>query len=489
MLTTADLASLEKSWIPRELAEAAGLDRVTSAEGAALVGRNGSADYSGIAIPYTWPGESSAREYTLRLDHPELEQKPDGTAKEKQKYIFPPGRSNILFIPPVVTPEMLADTSLDLIICEGAKKCLALWRLATEGRELPRFLPVGLAGVWNWRGTVGKAAGPNGSRQPVKGPIPDLARIVWQGRTVYICFDSDRQNNNSIQAAERELARELKGRGAVIKIIDLPDLPGFSKTGADDFLAHADGGPERMLTLIENAREFEPDLLRYAFNDAGNAERLIALYGPEIRYCHAFKKWMFWTGERWKTDTTGHLQKLAKLVITEFHRQAVKAENEPAETFARKSLDARRLDSALYLAQCELPILISELDGDPHLLNFRNGTVDLHSGELRPHRPADFITKQIDHDFNPEATCPQFLIFLWRIMGLETNEERAGRLMRFMQTALGYSLIGVTIEKIILICHGIGDNGKSTLLELIPRAPGRLCGNHKRRFSYGEANR
>lgn len=466
MLTIADLVNLKTSWITRELAETAGMERVTSPEGARLAGRNGSGDYSGLVIPYTWPGDNAPREFCLRLDHPELEQKPDGTTKEKQKYIFPPGRSNILYTPPGVTPEMLADCSLPVLIAEGVKKALAFWRLATEGREQPRFLPVAISGCWNWRGTVGKANGPDGRRQPVKGPIPDLARIAWQGRTVFICFDSDRQNNGSILAAERGLAQDLKSRGAVVKIIELPDLPGLEKTGADDFLAHPDGGPERMLALIEGAREFEPDLLRYSFNDAGNSERIDALYGPEIRYCHAIKKWLFWTGILWLIDTIGHLQKLAKLTITEFHKQAVKVNSEAGEPFARRSLDARRVDSALYLLQCELPILIDELDRNPHLLNFQNGTVDLRTGELLPHRPEDFITKSIGYEYNPEAKCPQFLAFLWRIMGLEGNEERAGRLIRFLQTAIGYSLIGITIEKIVLICWGTGDNGKSTLLEL-----------------------
>ncbi len=259
----------------------------------------------------------------------------------------------------------------------------------------------------------------------MKGPIPDLARIVWTGRTVYIVFDSDKRRNGSIQAAERGLAKELKSRGAVVKMVEIPDLPNLEKTGADDLLAHPDGGPGRMLALIEAATDFEPDLLRQALNDSGNAERIIALHGSRIRYCHAFKKWMVWTGTHWSLDTTGQVQKLAKLTITEFHRQAVTARNEEAETFARRSLDAKRIDNALYLAQCELPILVPGLDADANLLNFLNGTVDLRTGELFHHRPEDFITKIVGHDYNPEAKCPHFQVFLWRIMGLELNEDRA----------------------------------------------------------------
>lgn len=33
-----------------------------------------------------------------------------------------------------------------------------------------------------------------------------------------------------------------------------------------------------------------PDLLGYLLNDHGNAERVIALWGKDRKYCHAMKK-------------------------------------------------------------------------------------------------------------------------------------------------------------------------------------------------------
>jgi hypothetical protein len=35
-----------------------------------------------------------------------------------------------------------------------------------------------------------------------------------------------------------------------------------------------------------------PGLTDSLYNDHGNACRLIALYGEDFRYCHAFKKWL-----------------------------------------------------------------------------------------------------------------------------------------------------------------------------------------------------
>lgn len=460
-----DYQMLEASYIPRELADAAGLYRVDAREGAEICGRNGKGDYSGIVIPYTWPGTDGAREYLLRLDHPELERLSGGVTREKQKYIMPPGRANLLYIPRGVAPELLTDTGTPVLVCEGAKKALAAYRLADHrGTQSPQFVPVAVSGVWNWRGTVGREAGPDGSRQAVKGPIADLDRITWQGRVAYIVYDSDKKRNPSIRAAENGLARELKGRGAIVKIVELPDLPGLEKTGLDDFLAHDLGGPDKTLVLIDSAREFEPDLIRHMHNDYGNALRLVVLYGHDLRYCHVLKKWFVFDGRRWAHDETGQAAKLTKLAMLEFRKQAIAVENKDAEKFARDSLNQHAIKAALESAQTELPIRLQDLDTHPYLLNFINGTLDLRTGALADHDRTQYLTKLVEHPYNPSAKCPLFKQFLYRIMGLEQDEDRAQRLIDWLQKVFGYSLTGDTSEKAFFICYGRADNGKTTLL-------------------------
>jgi hypothetical protein len=163
-LTPADFASLEARWIDRPLVEAALLRRVDSFTGSELVGRHGG-DYAGMAIPYFTPGSNHIREYRLRRDHPELELDPSGQLKVKQKYLSPPGRNNMLYLPPGCGTTLLSDATLPLIITEGEFKTLALWRFAGWNAQSDRrFLPVGISGVFNWRGTIGKSTGPDGQR-------------------------------------------------------------------------------------------------------------------------------------------------------------------------------------------------------------------------------------------------------------------------------------------------------------------------------------
>ena len=66
-----------------------------------------------------------------------------------------------------------------------------------------------------------------------------------------------------------------------------------------------------------------PDLLRQLLNDYGNAQRLMRLYGENLSYCHAIRKWLVWDKRRWKPDTTGEAHRLAKQAMLEFVSQAL----------------------------------------------------------------------------------------------------------------------------------------------------------------------
>jgi putative DNA primase/helicase len=474
-LNAADFAALAARWIDTQAAMQQFLRRVTAIDGSAIVGRSGAGNYAGMVIPYVWPGEDSIREYRLRRDSPEIE-----NGKPKMKYVSPPGRGNLLYLPIGSDPEWLNDAEIPLLLVEGEFKAIALARAARYGRPLiaPRFLAAGLSGVWNWRGTVGKTTNADGIRIDVKGMIPDLQRLAWDDRRVLIVYDADLEENDSVRAARHQLTKELRSRGARVSWFDWPaDRPPKAK-GIDDLLAAI--GPDAVLQLIEAALERTaglPNLIAFHFADTGNADRLVALHGADMRYCYAFRKWMVWDGRRWAVDETGRALKRAKQTIIEFLRQIddTKYEDaekrETAERFARGSLDARRLEAMLKLAQPELPITPAELDRTASLLNCTNGTVDLKTGVLRPHRRGDWITKMVAFPYKAGAACPRWLRFLSEIMGggpdaAEAACARADELIGYLQLALGYSITGEAREKAVFVAYGTGDNGKTTFLSV-----------------------
>jgi len=313
-LLEVDYAKLLNSWITRELADQAMLRRVASAEGAAILGRRDNGSYSGIAYPYVWPGEDRIREYWLRRDRPEIEYDTEGKPKEKNKYLGPPGRGNLLYIAPGTRPELLDDLHVPIVITEGAKKTIALHRLSWHGvesaSELPRFLAVGLGGVWSFRGTIGKVNGPDGSRRDEKGLIPDLRRLALKGRTVYIVFDSNVRTNARVGAARRELTAELTRLGAEVFWVNLPTPEECSGiNGVDDLLAT--WGPERVLELFDSA---EPAISK----DHSTQAEVIVRLGTEARLFHTPE------GEAFAEVHTGSRREVLILRSKSFRRWLMK---------------------------------------------------------------------------------------------------------------------------------------------------------------------
>ncbi|MEJ7765735.1 MAG: phage/plasmid primase, P4 family, partial [Acidimicrobiales bacterium] len=96
-------------------------------------------------------------------------------------------------------------------------------------------------------------------------------------------------------------------------------------------------------------------------------------------------------------------------------------------------------------------------DAEPWLLNVRNGTLDLRSGRLRPHRAGDLLTKQAAASYHPEAEAPTWSTFLARV--LPDLDVRT-----FVQRSLGYAATGIVAESLLWLAYGGGANGKTTLL-------------------------
>lgn len=201
--------------------------------------------------------------------------------------------------------------------------------------------------------------------------------------------------------------------------------------------------------------------------DLGNAERLAVAHGENIRYCHNRSAWLTWDGTRWAWDETGAIHRLAKGVVRSIYAEAQQAADETRRKelakHAIKSEAEARVQAMVNLARHEegIPVRLDDLDADPWLLNCRNGTVDLRTGELLAHDRAHYITRCCPVAYDPMADCPLWHRFLYRIMA------QSDRLITFLQRYIGYSLTGDASEQSVVILHGSGSNGKTTLMETV----------------------
>ena len=208
-------------------------------------------------------------------------------------------------------------------------------------------------------------------------------------------------------------------------------------------------------------------MANYRMTDLGNAERMAADYKTVLRFCHEQNTWLLWDGSRWARDTTGEIilygADTVRAIYVDAIRERDKAKRQELVKHAIKSEGEPRMRAMISLAKSQpgIPVQPAELDFDPSLLNVENGTINLKTGKLQPHRQEDLITKIAPVEYDPEAKCPLFDKFLDRMMG--ENED----LKRFLQKAVGYSLTGDTSEQCLFMLHGAGQNGKSTFIETI----------------------
>jgi hypothetical protein len=284
-LTDMDYRELERRYISRYWADAARIRRVDDAQGKAMFhARKNAGSYAGWLIPYYHPGFESAVTFRLKRLNPDIEA---GTGKPKGKYVTFPGDRNHLYIPPGITKEHLADLSIPLAFMEGELKALAYRRLAGDVNGKPRFIPIGISGIWNWRGVIGKAGNENGERVSVRGVIPDFDLIPFGNRNVMMLFDCDEKPSTraEVHKARHCFTQEMLSRGANVGNLEWRPEKG---KGPDDWLANV--GPD--LVLAEMARvEFATSTgwqAKLLATDTGKPKpvlenvRLALLHSPEF---------------------------------------------------------------------------------------------------------------------------------------------------------------------------------------------------------------
>ncbi len=206
---------------------------------------------------------------------------------------------------------------------------------------------------------------------------------------------------------------------------------------------------------------------RFSLTDLGNSERFIALHGNSLRYCPETKTWLEWTGELWAPDKLIHVNELAKSTVRAMYAELA-LEKDPDKRkelfgFIQKSESERSLNALVNLAKSDPRIAtsITAFDAQLHLLNCKNGTVDLRTGSLQLHRREDLLTKQCPVVFDANAKSEVWDRFLSDCTG--GNKE----LKNFLQQAAGYSLYGDPREQVLFMVHGPGATGKSTFLAAV----------------------
>jgi len=341
-------------------------------------------------------------------------------------------------------PAVLAAE--EVIVAEGEKDCDNLAALGLTATCNP-----GGAGKW-------------------QKPFSESLR----GKAVFLCGDNDDPGRQHVA----QVGAALQGVVASVRVLELPGLA--EKEDVSDFIAlqpDRETAIERLAILMENAPDWQPPEPEttaqapaeggdFKLTDLGNAERLIHQYGQDLRYCYPWGKWLVWTGRQWAADDQGEVERRARQTVRAICRNEIRDDTDPGRVqgiyqHAARSESTARLQGAISLAHAEVPILPADLDRDPYLFNVKNGTINLRTGELQPHRRDHFISKIAPVEYDPAAQCPAWNRFLNRIFAGNAA------LIEYCQRVAGYALTGDTSEQCFFLLWGTGANGKSTFLETL----------------------
>lgn len=247
------------------------------------------------------------------------------------------------------------------------------------------------------------------------------------------------------------------------------------------------------------------DPIDYEWNDDGNGEHMLDLYGDSLAYVPALDQWIHWNGERWARDTDGLARRCFRTVKVRQQNQVDQLYNAYLDAIANAGGDAKdpdaklagdkwkgwrdwakqsgnnnRASGALEAATSFEGVSIGEetLDGNIHLLGFENGVMvlDDKGAHFRQATRDDLVTLSCGVDYmelSDQARAGDDLargVRLWSDY-LELFLP-SGELRRFVQKVFGYCLLGRNTERLGVFLYGDTSTGKSTILNAVMAALG-----------------
>lgn len=229
---------------------------------------------------------------------------------------------------------------------------------------------------------------------------------------------------------------------------------------------------------LDNSLKYEK------WNERGFTNRAVTFSQDGIRYVPDIKMWVVWTGKRWVT-TKGAGR--CKVIITEMMKKVRElcGNKEELVDFLNDVWDtANKHSSILSLITGDRRLHLENLvdfNRKDHLLNVQNGTIDLTTGELKPHDREDLLTQiaPITYTMDPDIIggdldsvrdkFKESLIGKTIIRAVD-DPEAADYFMAYLGKALG----GREDRRQFLILHGPTATGKSVIMYVMLRLLGIL---------------
>ena len=178
--------------------------------------------------------------------------------------------------------------------------------------------------------------------------------------------------------------------------------------------------------------------------------------------------WLRYVDGVWKSRSDEAVREAIRKIIHKFWEDARRDPDLHSTIGALKSfLSKPRLSALEALLRGFLEVEDDVLDGHVDMLNAKNGVIDLKTGDLLPHDPSYYFTKQTICAYEPNAKHPDWNKALEAIPAYAYD---------YVHTLFGQGCTGFTLsEDIALVLGGGGSNGKSTICDLCLKVLGKFA--------------
>lgn len=187
---------------------------------------------------------------------------------------------------------------------------------------------------------------------------------------------------------------------------------------------------------------------------------------------HWRDQWMRWTGTHWTEVGTSALRSklYLKLEHAIYYAPNKKGEMEPKPWNPSVKKISALVDAIAAVTHLDERVETGEWlgphKGGPRLVSCANTMIDPLTKETRPHNPAYFTTTSVPYDYDPEATCPQWLEFLDIVFPDDLEAHQ------LLQEWMGYVISGWTHYQKGMQLLGPPRAGKGTIARIIEKLIG-----------------
>lgn len=211
----------------------------------------------------------------------------------------------------------------------------------------------------------------------------------------------------------------------------------------------------------------------YKWDEMAMGDLFAKCYKHNTLYCPEAKQWFSYNGQTWVKDTGAILTserlkeftRLMQLYCAEIPEESNADMIKEYKKFVAKLGDRRVRDRVLKDAQGEARVPITQFDSNPYLVNCENGTYDLKTGHFHFHSATDYLTMKTNCNYLLPTVVVEFDRWNEFIDEITCGDKEVAA---YLQTALGYSLLGRANEECMFIAYGkTTRNGKGTLLNTI----------------------